>query len=92
MHTLSSRLVDFGRFMKGMNGITDMHIFVWRAARHVRVGCSIHTLHETIKINVQFLTFSNIFSSGTTVPSKSQFQVDPPWGWETKVIQMIMVT
>ena len=23
--------VDFGRFMKGMNGITDAHIFVWRS-------------------------------------------------------------
>ena len=40
--------VDFGRFMKGMNGITD-------AYKNVRIGCSIHTLHETTKINFQFL-------------------------------------
>ena len=39
--------------MKGMNGITDAHIFVWRA--YVHIGYSIHTLHETTKINFQFL-------------------------------------
>ena len=39
--------------MKSMNGITDVHIFVLLA--YVRVGYSIHTLHETTKINFQLL-------------------------------------
>ena len=46
--------VDFGHFMKGMNEITDTHIFVWRAY-NVCIGYSIDTLNETIKINFQFL-------------------------------------
>ena len=40
--------------MKGMTGITDAHIFVWRAY-NVRVGYSIHIFHETTKINFPFL-------------------------------------
>ena len=44
--------VDFGSFMKGMNGITDPHIL---QPYNVRIGYSIHTLHETTKINFQFL-------------------------------------
>ena len=46
--------VDFGRFMKGMNRITDVYI-VCRVYKNVRIGYSIHTLHETTKINFQFL-------------------------------------
>ena len=49
--------VDFGRFVKGVNGITDAHV-VWRARLrppyNVRIGYSIHTLHKTTKINFQF--------------------------------------
>ena len=41
--------------MKGMNGITDAHIFV-HSPYNVCIGYSIHTLHETTKINIQFLS------------------------------------
>ena len=41
----------FWSFHEDMNGITDADIFV-------RIGYSIHTLHETTKINFQFLNES----------------------------------
>ena len=43
-----------------MNGITDVHIFVWRAYKNVRVGYSIHT---AMKRNNQY-QFLNVILGG----------------------------
>ena len=41
--------------MKGMNGITDVHIVCSSPYKNVRGGYSIPILHETTKINFQLL-------------------------------------
>ena len=68
--------------MKGVNGTTDAHN-VWRAwpARqpyeNVRVGYSIHTLHETTKINFQLL---EVIRSGQGLSEFSQTLSRVPQG------------